>query len=243
MDIADIGVMFADLVAFSRSIRVQIRSRTLANQHEIQAVLDHKVQSLAKALASFHPAKEDRLKASKLNADFVACKKDCAQLRDELERYRPERKEEEPACNGEEEKSPVVLLPVQAYSPLESKSAAIQAVAKDLVAIRTLLQDTASMIESQGTDLTHIEAASEKTVDNTGKAGLELQEAAKLQNKRWSWYIAGGLGTVGGLLGLIAGPVGVPIGAALGGSAGAALGKAIEKHENETIDEIKFDTK
>lgn len=239
MDIGDIGVMFGDLVAFARNIRVQIRTRSLSSQHEIQAVLDHKVQALAKALASFHPAKEDRLKASKLNADFVACKKDCAQLRDELERYRPERREEE----GEEEKSASVqLLPVQAYS-LESKSAAIQAVAKDLVAIRSLIQDTASMIDSQGTDLTHIEAASERTVEDTGKAGLELQEAAKLQNKRWSWYIAGGLGTVGGLLGLIAGPVGVPIGAALGGSAGAALGKAIEKHENETVSEIKFDTK
>ena len=245
MDIGDIGVMFSDLVAFSRNIRGQLRSHVLSNQHEIQAVLDHKVQSLSKALASFHPAKEDRLKANKLNSDFVACRKDCAQLREELERYNPGKAAEE--GKSEEDTSStgkVELLPVQAYdSPLESKAETIQAVAKDLIAMRSLMQDTASLMAAQGIDLEHIEVASEKTVEDTGKAGQELVEAAKLQNKRWSWYMAGGLGTVGGLLGLIAGPLGAPIGAALGGSAGAALGKAIENHENKTVSEIKFETK
>ncbi len=247
MDIGDIGVMFSDLVAFSRNIRGQLRSHMLSNQHEIQAVLDHKVQSLSKALASFHPAKEDRLKANKLNSDFVACRKDCAQLREELERYNPGKAAEEGKSDEKDDTSSaakVQLLPVQAYdSPLESKAEAIQAVAKDLIAMRSLMQDTASLMAAQGTDLEHIEVASEKTAEDTGKAGEELVEAAKLQNKRWSWYMAGGLGTVGGLLGLIAGPLGAPIGAALGGSAGAALGKAIENHENATVSEIKFETK
>ena len=243
MDLSDIGVMFSDLVSFVRTTRLQLRSHTLQNPQETKAVLDHKVQSLARELAALQTTKEDKLKVTKLNTDFTACKKDCSALRSDLDRYRCERIEPEEEKLPENVTPSREFLPVEAYKPTQTRAESIQAVARDLVAIQSLMRETASLVETQGTDLVSIETHTDKTVVETGKAGDELKGAAKINNKKWTWYMASGLGTVGGLLGLIAGPVGVPIGAAIGGSAGAALGKAIENHENEGLDEIHFETK